>query len=429
MTSLFHPSVGLKLTSHGSHLYGGAVPEDEEGAGFDDLYILTMPTFTWIKMYPDRNTTGDYPHHSLSCNMAPGSAQMIIVGGHFPLMEDCDVPDQWGTHNADLGRQNDDESPWALYEPDKTKYVVPSDVVDVIGGGGGGAATKNEPADGFDHADIGILLKRKADIAERKPTRDISSDGKDGSAPRGHPALSTGPIIGIAIGGALVLLALLVACVICLRRRHRKDQGMQQQPPISSPGYPYHNSISEAGWSPAQTSALASSPSPYAQAIERDRAPSALTVPPYTGPPIELPSDGSLPGPQNSEGAATGSSGQRTVVASEHASTSSRAAPPKYDAHGTAWVPQASMIQISPGTGLQYGHHRGASGQTASVPSSPVNAVPQQGQHGRWPHQYSPATTPRSENLPQGQRSFTELNDGRSRPENESPRHETYYHP
>jgi hypothetical protein len=59
--------------------------------GYDDLYVLSLPSFQWIKMYPDKPGQA-YPHHSLSCNVI-NKANMIIMGGTFPNSTDCDVPD------------------------------------------------------------------------------------------------------------------------------------------------------------------------------------------------------------------------------------------------------------------------------------------------------------------------------------------------
>ena len=79
-------------SSYNIYLYGGlAVPA---GVGFDDIYILSIPSFTWIKWYDSSlnmaqvqfidatrypTTPGPgYPHNSLSCDVVDG-AQMMYV--------------------------------------------------------------------------------------------------------------------------------------------------------------------------------------------------------------------------------------------------------------------------------------------------------------------------------------------------------------
>lgn len=114
-----------------SYLYGGAgVPPDD--IGFDDVYILSIPSFTWIKWYPTTPGIGS-PHGQLTCNVIDG-AQMLIIGGTFPLSDDCDAPSVAGTHNLNLGKQNVDNAMWYQYLPNITSYEVPSEIISQIGG-------------------------------------------------------------------------------------------------------------------------------------------------------------------------------------------------------------------------------------------------------------------------------------------------------
>lgn len=183
-------------------------------AGFDDVYILSLPSFTWIKLYPDGHGTGEFPHHSLTCTVTSSLSQMLIIGGSFPLTDMCDTPEQWGVHNLDMGRQNQDGAVWMLYDPEKKGYVVPKDISDVIGGGEKGGATKTEPDGGFDSPDLEILLSRTASSSEREPTREISRENTGGN-------ISRGAVVGIAVGSAVGLILLIsgVACLIWRRKR------------------------------------------------------------------------------------------------------------------------------------------------------------------------------------------------------------------
>ncbi len=88
-----------------------------------------MPSFQWVKYY--EGTEGSfYPHHSLTCNVVGG--QMLIIGGTFPLTDDCDSPSTWGTHNLDMGKQSGRK--WSPYFLNTTSYVVPPEIVAVVGG-------------------------------------------------------------------------------------------------------------------------------------------------------------------------------------------------------------------------------------------------------------------------------------------------------
>ncbi|KAL6411727.1 hypothetical protein AUP68_04101 [Ilyonectria robusta] len=214
---------------------------------------------------------GDFPHHSLSCNLV-NKAQMLIHGGFFPLNNDCDSPNQWGLHNLDMGKRNSYNSPWSLYDPSKTHYVVPTDIISVVGGSAEGGASKMAPTDGFDHQDLRALMTRKASAASRKPTRAIP--GEDSGPKQG---LSIGAIAGIAVGGFVVLNAVLVGAFYLIRRYRRRKMADGSHRPITqsySHYHPPHFSNSSHQYS--------QSPPPFQSRPQ--------TVPPHAGPPVELPS-------------------------------------------------------------------------------------------------------------------------------------------
>ncbi|KLU93015.1 hypothetical protein MAPG_11954, partial [Magnaporthiopsis poae ATCC 64411] len=56
-------------SSYNIYLYGG-MGFPPSTAGFDDVYVLPMPGFSWVKLAPlDVPGTGKYPHHSMTCNV------------------------------------------------------------------------------------------------------------------------------------------------------------------------------------------------------------------------------------------------------------------------------------------------------------------------------------------------------------------------
>lgn len=219
---------------HRSYIYGGAGMPPHT-SGFDDVYALTIPSFQYVKIYPtDGNVTGEYPHHSLSCNIIDG-AQMIVIGGTFPTSDRCDVPEQYGVHNVDLGQQNPEKAVWQIFSTNITKYAVPDPIISAIGGSAGGGATKTAPADGFNDPDLRVLMTRKANIPARTPTRSIPTAT---GTPSNDRPLSNGAIAGIAVAGAVVLLAAVIGLVWFIRRRRNpqgRNQGQDNNPPSWSP--------------------------------------------------------------------------------------------------------------------------------------------------------------------------------------------------
>ncbi|ETS85723.1 hypothetical protein PFICI_03748 [Pestalotiopsis fici W106-1] len=245
-------------SSYNVYLYGG-LGMPNYTSGYDDVYILSMPSFTWIKMYPN-NTAEQYPHHSLTCNVIDG-AQMIITGGEFPLDNtSCDAPTQFGAHGLDMGEQNADRSPWFLYRPNITSYVVPDVISNVIGGNAQGAATKTSPVDGFDEIDLKVLMARKYTAPARSPTRNVSTATVTvpPAAPSHSSSLSRGAIAGIAVGSAVGALAVLAGIWLCCRRRRDMMRDRQSTGGMSTvPALQHHHAHTNSGdgslWSPVSS--------------------------------------------------------------------------------------------------------------------------------------------------------------------------------
>lgn len=322
-----------------SYLYGG-VGEEEGSIGFDDIYVLSIPTFTWVRLYPpDRKGTGDFPHHSLTCNVV-NEAQMIVHGGFFPLTDECDDKVRWGLHNMDMSKQNKDKSYWAEYEPDKKTYVVPDDIIKVVGGKSDGRATKNTPKDGFMHRDLKALMTRKAEVASRSPTRNVgSSTAEPASDSDTGPVLSTGAIAGIAVGGAAVVVAIVVGCFLLWRRRRSTKPGSATTQPMSQQFNGYNQNVSHqsgssnpysATWSPHGGSYAPSSPPPLFNSRPG-------TVSHHQQPPVEL---------------SASDISQTPMAVPYPPPPDAGMVEPKMDSYGNVWYPQTSVMQ----TPSDYGH-------------------------------------------------------------------------
>ncbi|KAK4190088.1 autophagy-related protein 3 [Podospora australis] len=214
-------------SSYNIYIYGGAGMEPDT-SGFDDVYILTIPSFQWIKMYPDDgNVTGSNPHHSLTCNVVD-HGQMLILGGTFPTSDTCDYPEDRGLHNLYLGDHSSEKAGWHTYRPNLTTYAVPDLVTKAIGGSGGGGATKTIPDQGFNHRNLRVLMTRKANLPTRTATRAIPT--ATGATENSSSPISTGAIAGIAVGGAAVLAGILGSCWFIRRHRRRRRRLAENAP-------------------------------------------------------------------------------------------------------------------------------------------------------------------------------------------------------
>jgi hypothetical protein len=239
-------------------MWGGhsVAPPAVNVSAFSDIYILTIPSFIWLKVFPDRhgNATYQYGHYAASSDMVLGNSQMFIIGGTYPNRGDADMCDlaqsAWAQHNLFTGTKgNVGDDPegiyWALPNTSITSNVVPMDVYNVVGGDKNGGATLLSPKSGYDTPNGGLqtLLTRKPTFEARSATRPLSTGPTTTASattvppPSSGPSpLSTGAIVGIAIGSAVALgLIIFTWCVIGRRIRRRRQQRLQSQ--MTEPNY------------------------------------------------------------------------------------------------------------------------------------------------------------------------------------------------
>ncbi|KAI4700013.1 hypothetical protein J4E81_004047 [Alternaria sp. BMP 2799] len=119
-------------SSFNIYLYGGY--GFEKAAAYDDVYILSLPSFTWIKVFSSDDVPSQVGHGGCSANVV-NHAQMLVIGGWFPLYDKCDAPEGQGQHNMVLGYNGGDSKLWDKFSPQLDDYVVPSPIIAAVGGG------------------------------------------------------------------------------------------------------------------------------------------------------------------------------------------------------------------------------------------------------------------------------------------------------
>ncbi|KAF9776710.1 hypothetical protein IL306_005077 [Fusarium sp. DS 682] len=285
-------------SSFNIYLWGGLSmpPPVVNTTSFADIYILTLPSFTWVKVYPDHHGNATLPpkygHYSSSCNMIKSMSQLFVIGGTYSDTDACDlafIP--WAQHNlwtGTLHNAGDNDTYWALYDPNVTSNVVPIDVYSVVGGNKEGGATLKRPKDGFDPGNKPLrdLLGQRPSFPQRSPTRQTTFPTNSPTttttqpAPSG-PALSTGAIVGIAIGSAVGLALVLCVWFSIGRRivRRREERRQSQMTQVSYSGY----SGNTAG-APSTTASPHTTMGPWTMGSGPE-SPQAVTPPP----PCELP--------------------------------------------------------------------------------------------------------------------------------------------
>jgi hypothetical protein len=249
-----------------SYIWGGlSQPAGSTNVtALNDVYVLSLPTFTWVKIFPGHtdNSTYQYGHYSATCNMVKSQSQMFVIGGTYPNPGDediCDLAaDIYAQHNIWTGGVNNTGQPrqdiyWAVYNPNITTNVVPVDVYSIVGGTKEGGAVQLKPKAGYDSGSadtgLGALLSRKGPTTTRSATRVFSTASPTATTSptptnsSSSHGLSKGAIAGIVVGGVagLALIAfvwLIISVRVRRRRQERRDSQMMQ---VS--GYPSGHSV------------------------------------------------------------------------------------------------------------------------------------------------------------------------------------------
>lgn len=227
-------------SSFNVYLYGGQnLQPYENQTQYSDIWILTVPSFTWIQVNLDGQSQPP-ARAGHTCNAWNG--QMVVVGGYVGSQISCDSPGIYVFNASSLQWQNsyaalsggDSQNEQATQDTSGSGlsgsygYLVPGAVQSVIGGGSSGSATATTPASG--PATDGPIA------TGRPPTFTITQSGSTivetahstATATSVSPAPSSsnssssrniGVIIAAAIAGVLAILAAYLAFCTWLYRR------------------------------------------------------------------------------------------------------------------------------------------------------------------------------------------------------------------
>ncbi|KAH6614895.1 hypothetical protein C7974DRAFT_442924 [Boeremia exigua] len=204
-------------SSYNFYVYGGIASNEQ---AFDELYILTLPSFQWTLIYPSSIPNYFGGKTGMSCNVIRES-QMLIIGGQISnaSLTGCDVPKIGGQHGLLLGQEAVEQGVWWHGVQDNTTgYRVPDTIISLIGGNTDGDATATAPASGFAVSDLSVYFGRTASATPRTASRPIPT-ATESPTPQPPSKSNKGAIAGGVVGGVVGLVAIIGLIVFCLRRR------------------------------------------------------------------------------------------------------------------------------------------------------------------------------------------------------------------
>lgn len=208
-------------SSHNVYWYGGFDGIDFTSTLNDDVWVLSIPSFTWTKL-----STGT-PSHARAGHVCakPYPDQMIVVGGYTTLsgvVPHCLFDGFVQVFNLSTGKWLSGYDPMIW-----SNYTVPTAILAKIGGSATGGATQTVPKpSGFTNNQLSSLFNEAyatSKITTWYPyvSAASTSTGTEGAqtstqATAGSRARNyLGPVLGVVLG----LLAVAILVVIWLWRR------------------------------------------------------------------------------------------------------------------------------------------------------------------------------------------------------------------
>ncbi|KAJ5929293.1 hypothetical protein N7454_007141 [Penicillium verhagenii] len=198
-------------SSHNIYIYGGETGTEYSETASDDVYVLSLPSFTWVKVYNGTNTHGRSRHTCIK--VYPD--QMLAIGGLRVDTSHCLEDGMIVNFNLNnLTFQNYNPAEWS-------DYKVPDLLTAKIGGDSSGGATVTSPSSWTNSSLEGIFsTKYTKTISTYWPYNTTSSD----TTTTHHKKFPTwaAAVIGV-LCGLLVIGLIIVALWFWLRRRQRRQ--------------------------------------------------------------------------------------------------------------------------------------------------------------------------------------------------------------
>lgn len=203
-------------SSFNVYLYGGYTGLNSTTIPSDDVWILSIPTFTWVKAYSGIPAHGRRGH---KCERVYPD-QMLVIGGVNPNPEHCIASGPIQVFNLNTLKFQD------VYDPQEwSEYAVPDLVTAVIGGNSEGGSTKTTT---FSDKALSSIFQTPYTKTMNKYYPYPAASGSPGASPVPTPVSSSSglakwvaPVLGVVLG----LIVLSIAAVLVLVYRRRRNHG------------------------------------------------------------------------------------------------------------------------------------------------------------------------------------------------------------
>ncbi|KAH6632737.1 hypothetical protein F5144DRAFT_534528, partial [Chaetomium tenue] len=208
-------------SSFNIYYYGGYDGLDSKKPFSSDVWVLSLPSFTWVKL-ASGGADGRAGHKCVT----PYPDQMLAIGGYQALaatVPKC-LDETIRVFNLTTGKWLTRYDP-AVY----ANYTIPSAVVDKIGGSGTGGATATAPSPSWDATELAAVFKEQYPMSKittfypyasvgpvNNTNPDVPPPDDGGDSGGGLPSYLP-PVLGVVLG--LVFLTMVAVLILLWRRR------------------------------------------------------------------------------------------------------------------------------------------------------------------------------------------------------------------
>ncbi|KAK4040743.1 hypothetical protein C8A01DRAFT_45947 [Parachaetomium inaequale] len=207
-------------SSFNIYYYGGYDGLHQAQSYNGDVWVLSLPSFTWVKLTPG-TAEGRAGHKCVT----PYPDQMLAIGGYssLPGINPTCLKETIRVFNLSTGEWLDRYDP-AVY----SNYTVPSAVVEKIGGSGTGGATATAPSPSWDATELAAIFATQYPMSKITTYYPYASVGATNHTNPDAPppaAQNEGgglpsylpPVLGVVLG--LVFLTMVAVLILLWRRR------------------------------------------------------------------------------------------------------------------------------------------------------------------------------------------------------------------
>lgn len=215
-------------SSHNIYWYGGFDGINSSSTFSDDVWVLSVPSFVWTKLYSGNSTHGRAGHRCVK----PYPDQMFVVGGYTSQTTEDNYPaciegNIVQNFNLSSGEWLTSYSPLVW-----SNYTVPSAIVSKIGGTSTGGSEIIQPSPSgwsdpalatvFGTEYVGTPTTNWYPYNLSSPSSSSTSSSSSSSS-GGLPSW-VGPVLGVVLG-LLALSAIIAGFLLWRRRQYKKRRG------------------------------------------------------------------------------------------------------------------------------------------------------------------------------------------------------------